>query len=269
VPHTPPLPGRQLAAHVRNAVARTLQARMAHPAGPGAQPAAHVRAAVASVHAPAAAVQPKALPARPSPRVLQRMEERPRRSTASYDTDFRALAMGRSEATPSGKLGTFVTKAKEAIAVWKSRASVQPYRNTPKSEARSEKTAAHLCARMNGMVVGTGESGGNQHGEMRILDSVGWDRRSQGNQYYFVCDEGKECCYLCTAIAGLLGIAVAASDDTKYPEYVTPSLLQTDEELWAAFIGAEAYQIWQELGGEQAQSLRRNLGWVSALSMAY
>jgi|GEM_PF-4386913 len=155
--------------------------------------------------------------------------------------------------------------AREEIADWfaKGEDRRQPYRNTPSGGARSESTKAYLRARMNsGIVIGTGSSGGNQHGEMRALDDAGWQRGKQGNQYYFVCDEGKPCCYLCTAIAALLGIAVATTDGEKYSQYISPQCLQTDDTLWMSFIGVKAFEAWLELATEERNSLRRNLGWV-------
>lgn len=157
--------------------------------------------------------------------------------------------------------------ARKHIALWfqKGEKGSQPYRNTASGAARSESTKAYLCARMNSsIVIGTGSSGGNQHGEMRALDACGWKRGDPGNQYFFVCDEGKPSCYLCTAISALLGIAVATTDGELYSAYVSPDCLQTDDELWEAFVGVEAYALWLDLSTSQRKDLRKNLGWVKS-----
>lgn len=187
------------------------------------------------------------------------VEGRPRRNSANYNFNY----TGPSDLE---NLTAFVRLAKAHIAQLKRTVTVQPYRNLAQA-ARGEETKAFLCIRMNGHVLGEGCSGGNQHGEIRCLDSVGWDAGSQGNQYYFVCDGGKESCYLCSAIASLLKIAVAATDDSTYGDYVAPSCLQTDDDLWKSFIGKEAFELWESFGGERRSKLRLNLGWVHNLGL--
>jgi hypothetical protein len=185
-------------------------------------------------------------------------EGRPRREGVNYNFNYK----GPSDPE---NLRSFVQSAKAQIAQHKRTVTVQPYRNLPK-EQRGEETKALLCIRMNGHILCDGSSGGNQHGEMRCLDSSRWDSQSQGNQYYFVCEGGKESCYLCSAIASLLKIAVAATDDSTYGDYVAPACLQSDDELWKAFIGDDAYELWQSFGQERRGKLRANLGWVHALT---
>jgi hypothetical protein len=195
-------------------------------------------------------------------RSIQRAEAaptRPRRDSANY-------AFAYSGPSDAEKLTSFRTLAVARIKELKASATVQPYRNT-KKENRAELSRAYLCIRMNGDVLASGTSGGNQHGEVDALDSARWDSNSQGNQYYFVCDDGKESCFLCTAIAGLLKIAVAATDNCLYPNYVSPACLQTEDGLWQSFIGDEAYELWQGFSSERKSKLRSNLGWVSEMGL--
>lgn len=255
---------RSPAPHVAAAMARNGRsspaAQPSAPAGPGGRALAPHVARALGLATPAAA------PGTAQRTVLQRAaDDRPRRSSAKYDTDFHALALGHLEATAGGKLKLFQELARTQIAKYFALGEDkrQPYRNTASGAARSESTNASLCARMDSrIVIATGSSGGNQHGEMRALDACGWKRGDPGNQYYFVCAEGKPSCYLCTAISALLGIAVATTDGEKYSEYVSPQCLQNDDVLWATFVGEEAYAAWLEISEGERNNLRKNLGWV-------
>ena len=191
--------------------------------------------------------------------VIQRMEGRPKRQSVNYGLN---VYNGPSD---QEKLGSFCRLARANITELKRTVTVQPYRNMARGE-RGEETKAFLCIRMNAHPISEGCSGGNQHGEMRCLDSCEWDAQSQGNQYYFVCEGGKESCFLCTAISSLLKIAVAATDDSTYPDYVSPSCLQSDNDLWQKFVGDEAFALWSGFGQARQNKLRSNLGWFHNLT---
>lgn len=192
--------------------------------------------------------------------VIQRMEGRPKRSTANYDFNYSANAPSDIE-----NLSAFVRKAKANISALKRGATVQPERNLPLGQ-RTESTKAYIFAKAMALCVGEGSSGGNQHGEIEALDGT-WKPTMQGYQYYFVCDGGKPSCFLCTAIASLLKIAVAATDESTYGDYVAPVCLQTNDDLWKSFVGDEAFELWQSFGETRRSRLRTNLGWVHDLGL--
>jgi hypothetical protein len=193
--------------------------------------------------------------------VIQRMESRPRREGINYEFNYSAKAPSDLE-----NLSNFVRQARVNIAALKRRVTLQPERNLPLAE-RGEETKAYLRAKAMQITVGEGSSGGNQHGEISCLNAAQWHSGIQGYQYYFVCEGGKPSCYLCTAIASLLKIAVAGTDDSTYPDYVAPACLQTDDNLWRSFIGDDAHELWLTFGESRRNRLRSNLGWVHDLGL--
>lgn len=200
-------------------------------------------------------------PAPGPPAVIQRMEGRPRREGANYEFNYSAKAPSDLE-----NLSAFVRQAKAHIANLKRTVTLQPERNLP-LDVRGEETKAYIMAKAMRLTISEGSSGGNQHGEMRALDAAEWKRGIQGYQYYFVCDGGKPSCYLCTAIASLLKIAVAGTDESTYGDYVAPLCLQTDDTLWQSFIGDDAHALWLSFGESRKGRLRSNLGWVHDLGL--
>nr|QEO74694.1 hypothetical protein [uncultured bacterium] len=193
--------------------------------------------------------------------VIQRMEGRPRRSSVSYDLNYSASAPSDLQ-----NLTEFVRLAKAHIANLKRTVTLQPERNLPKEE-RGEQTDAYIMVKCMRYTISSGSSGGNQHGEMRALDAAEWKSSMQGHQYYFVCDGGKPSCYLCTAIASLLKLAVAGTDDSTYSDYVAPACLQRDDDLWQRFIGNDAHALWLSFIETRRNRLRTNLGWVHNLGL--
>ena len=201
-------------------------------------------------------------PAPGPPAVIQRMQdERPRRNSVNYDFNYSAKAPSDLQ-----NLSEFVRLAKANIAALKRGVTLQPERNLP-LDVRSESTKAYIRAKAMRITVGEGSSGGNQHGEVSALNVAEWRSSIQGYQYYFVCEGGKPSCFLCTAIASLLKIAVAATDETTYGDYVSPACLQTDNDLWKSFIGDDAHALWSSFGETRKGRLRTNLGWVHNLGL--
>ena len=189
------------------------------------------------------------------------MEGRPRREGVNYDLNYSTQAPSDLE-----NLSAFVRQARAHIANLKRTVTLQPERNLPQ-DARGEETKAYIMAKAMRLTIAEGSSGGNQHGEMRALDAAEWRRGIQGYQYYFVCEGGKPSCYLCTAIASLLKIAVAGTDECTYPDYVAPVCLQTDDTLWQSFIGDDAHALWSSFSETRKGRLRSNLGWVHDLGL--
>jgi hypothetical protein len=200
-------------------------------------------------------------PAPGPPAVIQRMEGRPRREGINYEFNYSAQAPSDLQ-----NLSEFVRLAKANIAGLKRGVTLQPERNLP-LDVRTESTKAYIRAKAMKITVGEGSSGGNQHGEIDALDGAKWKSSIQGYQYYFVCEGGKPSCYLCTAIASLLKIAVAATDETTYNDYLAPNCLQTDNDLWKSFIGDDAHALWSSFGQSRQSRLRTNLGWVHELGL--
>ncbi len=189
------------------------------------------------------------------------LDERPRRNSVNYDFNYSAKAPSDLQ-----NLSEFVRLARANIANLKRTVTLQPERNLP-IDVRTESTKAYIRAKAMDIQVGEGSSGGNQHGESRALDGADWHSGIHGYQYFFVCDGGKPSCYLCSAIASLLKIAVAATDNSTYSNYVPPACLQNDDNLWKRFIGDDAYELWQSFGATRRNRLRSDLGWVHDLGL--